>query len=180
MATVTGHLSPELAAQVAAMRAERGLPTLGFYEALTPYPALFECLEALGTFVRFHSVLPVRIREIAVLIAAVEQRSAFEWQTHEKTSTEAGVTPALKSAIVQGTAFAPEDAALEDVRATVRCVVRQESVPQAVFDRLHACYGLQGAVELVTLAAMYRMYAALGAAFDSTMPGAGPPPWEHG
>src|SRR5262249_51632531 len=54
-------------------------------------PELFEWLQALGTSVRFHSVLPLRVREAEVLMAAVEQRSAFEWQAD--TRHEGGICP---------------------------------------------------------------------------------------
>ena len=110
----------------------------------------------------------------------MEQRSAFEWQTHVKTAAAADVEPQLFSAIAQGAPLTSFGDVLEEVRTTVRSVVRQQSVPQEVFDCLMQAFGVAGAVEVVVLAAMYRMYAALGAAFDSTMPGAEAPPWEAG
>lgn len=175
MATLSNleqYLTPQLRSKRAQMMAERGLPTLGFYEQLMAYPELFERLQALGTFTRFHSELPGPIREATVLMVAVELKSPFEWQTHLHTAHEAGVDVA---AIAQGAPLKPE---LEDVRQTVRCVAEQRSVPQPLFDRLQQVFGVKGAVEVVTLACMYRMYASLGAAFDSQMPGAEAPPWQ--
>ena len=155
------HLTPELRAQRREMLDTRGLPTLGFYEPLMAYPAL-----------------PARVREAEVLIAALEQRSAFEWQTHAKTAAAAGVEPALFDAIGAGRPLDGFGAALDDVLAAVRSVVRTEAVAQDVFDRLTSAFGLAGAVEVVTLAAMYRMFASLSAAFESRMPeGTPPPPW---
>ena len=172
------HLTPDLRRKAHDMMQQRGLPTLGFYAELMAYPDLFERLQALGSFVRFESVLPPRVREAEVLMAAVEQRSAFEWQTHVKTAAAAGVSPELFAAIASGAPLQSFGDALEDVRDTVRCVVRQQSVHQPVFDRLMQAFGVPGALEVVTLAAMYRMFASLAAAFDSTMPEADPPPWE--
>jgi 4-carboxymuconolactone decarboxylase len=159
------------------MMQQRGLPTLGFYAELMAYPELFDRLQALGTFVRFDSALPPRVREAEVLMAAVEQRSAFEWQTHVKTAAAAGVGADLCAAIANGASLQSFGDALEDVRTAVQCVVRQQSVPQGVFDQLMRTFGVPGAVEVVTLAAMYRMFASLAAAFDSVMPGVDPPPW---
>jgi 4-carboxymuconolactone decarboxylase len=172
------HLTPELRRKAHEMMQQRGLSTLGFYAELMAYPELFERLQVLGTFVRFDSRLPLRVREAEVLMAAAEQRSAFEWQTHAKTAAAAGVSPELFAAIASGASLQSFGDALEDVRDTVRCVVRQHSVPQPVFDWLIQIFGVAGAVEVVTLAAMYRMIASLGAAFDSTVPEADPPPWE--
>jgi 4-carboxymuconolactone decarboxylase len=99
--------------------------------------------------VRFQSALPARVREAEVLMAAVEQRSAFEWQTHATTAAAAGVEPALLDAIGAGRPLGPFGAALDDVRATVRAVVRAEPLPQDVFDRLASAFGVPGAVEVV-------------------------------
>ncbi len=177
IADLEAQLTPELRRKAREMMQQRGLPTLGFYAELMAYPELFDRLQALGTFLRFDSTLPPRVREAAVLMAAVEQRSAFEWQTHVKTALAAGVGPELFAAIASGASLQSMGDALEDVRATVRCVVAQQSVPQGVFDRLSHAYGIPGAVEVVALAAAYRMFASLAAAFDSVMPDADPPPW---
>jgi 4-carboxymuconolactone decarboxylase len=179
IADIERHLTPALRAQRQEMLDKRGLPTLGFYEQLMAYPELFERLQALGTFVRFESVLPPRVREAEILMAAVEQRSAFEWQTHATTAAAAGVEPALCRAIGAGEPLPSFGDALEDVRAAVRCVVRADVVPQDVFDRLASAFTVPGAVEVVVVASMYRMFASLGAAFESRMPeGTPPPPWE--
>jgi 4-carboxymuconolactone decarboxylase len=172
------HLTPDLRRKAYDMMQQRGLPTLGFYAQLMAHPELFERLQALGSFVRFESRLPPRVREAEVLMAAVEQRSAFEWQTHSKSAAVAGVGSDLFAAIASGASLESFGDALEDVRSVVRCVVRQQSAPQPVFDRLMQAFGVPGAVEVVTLAAMYRMFASLAAAFESTMPEADPPPWE--
>lgn len=171
---VESHYTDALRAQAEQMKAARGLPTLGFYGELMVYPELFEKVESLGTFLRFQSELPARLREAAILMTAVELESRFEWQTHLRTSAAAGVDDALRSAIASR---GPLDSTLEDLRSAVRAVVRQESVPQELFDRLSAAHGLQGAVEVVVLAASYRMNASLAAAFDSVLPGAPPAPF---
>ncbi len=177
MAQIPGldaFLTPALRAKAEQMKRERGLPTLGFYGDLMAHPELFARVEALGSFLRFHGLLPARIREAAILMAAVEQRSPFEWDTHQQTARAAGLVEDEITAIGSG-AILPHD--LEEVRVVVRSVVRGTSVLQEVFDSVAARLTLQGAVELVGLVAFYRMMAGLGAAFDSALPDAAPPPW---
>jgi len=175
MATVpASDLTPELRAQAEEMKRVRGLPTLGFYEDLMAHPGLFERVQALGTFLRFHGVLPGRVREACILMAAVEQRSPFEWQTHQQTARAAGLTEAEIAAIAAGSSLDPT---LETARLAVRATIASQPVAQPVFDSLAAALTLQGAVELVTLAAFYRMMAGLAGAFESVLPGATPPPW---
>ncbi len=171
---IDNFLTPDLRQQAAAMKAARGLPTLGFYEDLMANPGLFERVQALGTFLRFEATLPPRVREAAILAAAVEQRSAFEWETHQHTARQAGLADEEIRALGEGLELPAE---LEDVRDVVRAVVRGQSVPQALFDRVASRLSVPSAVELVTLAAFYRMMAGLGGAFDSALPGSGEPPW---
>jgi alkylhydroperoxidase family enzyme len=178
MATVPdleAHLTPELRAQAEEMKRTRGLSTLGFYGDLMAHPALFQHVQALGTFLRFHGTLPARDREAVILFAAVGQRSPFEWQTHQKTARAAGLTEVEIAAIGSGS---PLDSQLSDLRETVLAVLAGKSVPQELFDRLTLELTLPGAIEVITLASFYRMMAGLGAAFDSTLPGAEPPPWD--
>ena len=56
------RLTPELREKALAIMKQRGLPTVGFYAELMAYPELFDRLEALGSFVRFDSALPPRVR----------------------------------------------------------------------------------------------------------------------
>lgn len=177
MATIReldSYLTPELRKKRQEMLEQRHLPNLGFYEQLMAYPELFNRLSELGSFVRFHSSLSAPVREATILMTGVELRSELEWSTHQEPAQQAGLSREQIHRIGSGSTLEPEH---ERLRQLVRTVTAQESVPQALFDELVEAYTVQGAVELVTLVAMYRMYASLGAAFDSVMPGGAPPPW---
>lgn len=176
MARITGLpgiLTPEMRAKAEQMKRARGLEHLGFYEDLMVHPALLERVEALGAFLRFHGLLPGRVREAAILCAGVFLRSALEWTTHQQTARAAGLTEAEISAIGIRASLPPD---LESVRNCVEVVLQGRKVPQPLFDALARTYSLPAAVELVTLAAFYRMAAALGSAMES--PTAGELPWE--
>ncbi len=159
---VESQYTDELRAQAEEMKQARGLPTLGFYGQLMVYPELFQKVQALGTFLRFGSSLPAVLRESAILLTAIELRSAFEWQTHQHTAAAAGVDLEKVD---------------PDLRVLVQATAGQRSVPQDAFDRFRAAHGDQAAVEVVLLVSAYRMYASLGAAFDSELPGGEAPPW---
>lgn len=162
------YLTPELLARRAEMLEQRHRPNLGFYDQLMVHPELFDKLSALGTMVRFHGLLPARVREAAVLMVGAELRSDFEWATHQASARAAGLDDATIERIGTGGELDPE---LGRLREAVLHVVRMDGLPQPAFDALIEAYGVQGAVEVVALASMYRMFACLGAAFDATMPG---------
>jgi alkylhydroperoxidase family enzyme len=124
---------------------------------------------------RFHGLLPGKLREAAILMAGVEQQNVFEWQTHQKTARAAGLTEEeIFSIGTEGTL----DAELTRVRDIVLATIQDRSVAQGRFDEFAELHGLAAAVELVTLAAFYRMMSGLGSAFESAMSGGEPPPWQ--
>lgn len=174
---VLNSLSPELREKAEEMKKARGLPSLGFYEQLMAHPDLFYRVEAMGSFLRFHGSLPGKIREAVILMAAVEQRSTFEWQTHQATARAAGLTEEEIEAI--GTS-SPLPAELQGIRAVVRSTIGDQSVPQEIFNSLLDQFGTKCAVEIIVLAAFYRMMSGVGAAFDSRIEGntaVAPPPF---
>jgi len=169
-------LTPQLRAKAEEMKKARGLPNLGFYEDLMIHPELFARVEALGSFLRFHGSLPGRLREAVILMAAVEQRSAFEWQTHQKTARLAGLTEEEITAIGQAGILDPP---LDRIRTLVSATIHDQAAPQDDFDILRRELGNEAAIEIIVLAAFYRMMSGLGSAFESKLPGAETPPWQE-
>jgi 4-carboxymuconolactone decarboxylase/cardiolipin synthase len=175
MARVFHHpLPPELQSKASEMLNARGLKSLHFYRDLMEHPGLFERVEALGSYLRFHGVLPGRIREAAILVAGVSQQNATIWQTHQHTARKAGLSEAEISAIGGGRTL---EEPLEDVAQAVRSCIAGEALPQTVFDRLVDAFETKGAVEIVTLAAFYRMMDGLSESFESAAEAVSPLPW---
>jgi hypothetical protein len=63
-----------------------------------------------------------------------------------------------------------------DICSAARLAVAQESLPDALQQRLQQALGSKGVVELV-LCGFYRCIANVVTAFDVALPNAGPPPF---
>lgn len=65
-------------------------------------PGLAELAQALGAFCRFHSSLPPRLSELAIITCGAIWRAGFEWAVHAPVAISAGIDPALVEAIRKG------------------------------------------------------------------------------
>ena len=69
----------------------RGAGLRGPFNALLRSPELCEKVEALGAYCRFESSLPLRLREMALLIASRHFDAQYSWNAHVDKAVEAGV-----------------------------------------------------------------------------------------
>ena len=93
----------------------------GPFNAMLYAPAVGHALQALGVAIRFHTSLPPRIRETAILVVAQVWNSAYERESHEPMGREAGLTEpeidALRAGADPGFSDKEEQVAYSVVRA---------------------------------------------------------------
>jgi len=141
-------------------------------------PGFAERAQALGAFCRFHSSLPPRLSELAILVVGAYWRAGFEWFAHAPIALAAGLDPAAVEAIRRG-----EDPALvaEDERA-VYCfsheLTRRRRVSQATYEGAEQILGRQGLVDLVGILGYYTMISMTINAFEVEIPEPGPDPFD--
>lgn len=96
------QLIPEQKAMVGDLTAgERG-GLSGPFNVLPRSPEMGELAQKLGAQLRFHSTLPGRLRELAILITARYWSAQYEWYAHRRFAIEEGVSPATADAIAAG------------------------------------------------------------------------------
>jgi 4-carboxymuconolactone decarboxylase len=145
-------------------------PTLGDLAQRTMAYARFAGTE------NFSSV-PVKLNELAILMAARAWSSPYVWEAHDRYAVRVGLPPALVEAIRTGSA-PPRD--LEpDVQAVYEFVdefLKTKQVSDAKFDAARTALGGDRAlVDLVGTLAIYQMSAML-TAVDRTGLGEGAQP----
>jgi 4-carboxymuconolactone decarboxylase len=64
-------------------------------------PELCDKVEALGAFVRFESALPLRLRELSLMIAARQFDAQYSWNAHAAKVVESGIPQAAIDAIAR-------------------------------------------------------------------------------
>ena len=76
-------------------------------------PEMGDLAQKLGANLRFHTSLPRKLNELAILVSARFWTAQFEWSAHRKFAAEAGISPAVIDAIASGkrpAALQPDEA----------------------------------------------------------------------
>ncbi|WP_406462849.1 carboxymuconolactone decarboxylase family protein [Streptomyces sp. NBC_01622] len=96
--TGTGPEQAELGERIRSRRGAVGGPFLVWLRN----PALGDHLEALGTYCLRESSLPLRLRELALLVAARHFDAQHSWNAHLAKAVDAGVDPAALQRLARG------------------------------------------------------------------------------
>jgi len=124
-------------------------------------PVLLDRVAKLGEYLRFGSVLDVRIRELATCVAARHVSNQFEWMMHAPLAVKAGVPPGAIEALRSGSrprGLAPDE---EDAVDFAQELLSRHGVSDLTYKSALGHWGEQGVVELATLLGYFTMVSWL-------------------
>ncbi len=176
------EFSPAQRALIAALQAGPRGQTMagrdfnrGPFAAFLHAPAFGEHAQKLGAHCRYHSGLPPRLSEFAILVTARLWRAQFEWAAHVGIAERAGVKRATirdLSAARRPTAAPDDERAIYDF---IKELNDRKRVSDKTYTRVKAVLGSDAAmVELVGILGYYALVAMMLDVFR--MP---PPPGER-
>ena len=145
-------------------------------------PGMADPAQRLGAFLRFRSVIPPRLKELAILFTARRWDAGFEWSVHAKLALEAGLPRSVVEAIGRGAApeLADEDEKL--IYRACREMYDTSRFSDETFAALKALLGPQGVAEFAGLLGYYALVSITLNAFeipaldDDTVPELAPQP----
>jgi 4-carboxymuconolactone decarboxylase len=140
-------------------RAARNAGVTGPFVPLLRSPEVMNRARAMGDYLRFKSVLPPRLSEFAILIAAREWTQHYEWDAHYTLAMKAGLNPAVAASLAEGRrpAAMAED---EDIVYTLCTELhRTKDVSDATYRRAVAKFGEQGVIDIVGIQGYYTLLA---------------------
>jgi 4-carboxymuconolactone decarboxylase len=120
-------------------------------------PEFADRAQRVGEFVRFHSSLPPKLKELAILVTARHWTAQYEWYAHRKLAIEAGVSAAHADAIAQGkrpTGLTDAENAAYDFASDL---LYTKQVGDAVFAKAREHLGEQGVVDLIGTVGYYSL-----------------------
>ena len=118
-------------------------------------PELADKLQQVGEHIRFHSSVPARLNEFAILITARAWDADYEWSAHYPLAMTAGLNPAIAADLAQGrrpAAMAADEVAVYDFVTELR---RTHRVSDPTYAAALSVLGDQGIVDLVALCGYY-------------------------
>ena len=133
-------------------------------------PQLSALLRPVAKYLRFDTGLSNAAREVAILIAAREMDSRFEWAAHEPEALRQGVSQATIDVIKYRrptTGLAEEEAVIVDLG---REAMGKHKVSTETYRRAIAVFGPRKLVDLIGLMGNYMATATLLCVFDNQPP----------
>ncbi|MDP2819139.1 MAG: carboxymuconolactone decarboxylase family protein [Polaromonas sp.] len=120
-------------------------------------PELMARVAKVGEYLRFDSVLEVRIRELVMCLVARHVSNQFEWLMHAPLALKAGVAQSVLDAVAAGKH--PHSAAADETAAVdlVTELLAHHGVCNASYAAAWGVFGEQGVVELTTLVGYFAM-----------------------
>jgi 4-carboxymuconolactone decarboxylase len=133
----------------------------GPFNVMLRSPVMGDFAQELGAQVRFNSVLPAPLREMAILMAARHWTSHFEWNAHRAAALQAGLDPAIVASIAAGErprSMRPNEAALHRFCDEL---LETKRVGDDTFAAAKAAFGEQGIAEIIFTLGYYSMVSML-------------------
>ena len=149
---------------------------IGPLRAVIHSPDLARRWSRLGEYLRFSTMLPKKLNELAIIVTGRRWNAQLEFHIHAQAAQAAGLDPACIEAIrvAQPPAFA-DDAELE-VYEFARQLQQAGNVEPQVFAAVKTRWGERGVVELTGVIGYYTMVSMTLNAHEIPLPGGAKPP----
>ena len=157
------------------MRGPRGR-VAGPLKAIVLCPAAGDPLQELGGRLRFDGVLPGKLRELAILVAARFWSAQFEWHAHARIAREEGLGDSVIAAIAEGTP--PGLASPEETIVYTFCCELHEAhaIGDDTFAKAVEVLGREAVIELTVLSGYYTTVSMILNTFEVPVPDGVTPP----
>ena len=133
----------------------------GPFNVMLRSPEIGDAAQKLGAEVRFHSSLPAKLKELAIITTGRYWGAEFEWYAHKRYALQAGVSQATVDAIAQGKrppSLSADEAVVYDFCAEL---LETRQVSDHTFAAAKAKLGERGVVDLIATMGYYHMVSML-------------------
>jgi len=127
----------------------------GPYNSMLRSPVMGDRLFTLLDYLRFHTSVPRRLNEFAILIQARLWTSQIEWRAHYPLALKAGLPRAIADELAKGNrpaSMQQDEAAVYDLCMEIST---KHQVSDAVFKRARAIFSEQQLVDLIAVSGTY-------------------------
>jgi 4-carboxymuconolactone decarboxylase len=133
----------------------------GPFNVLLRSPEMGDLAQKFGAFARFHSSLPPRLSEFAILMTGRQWTAQYEFQAHHKLALAAGLSPAIIDAVAAGQRPASMQPDEEAVYNFCTEVLTTKHASDASFQAAKEKFGERGVVDLMGIVGYYQFVSML-------------------
>ena len=146
------------------------------YQLALHSPLFLEKWQQVGEQLRYHTSLPPRLSELAILVTARHWSCQYEWLAHESHARKSGLPAAVIESIRTGRPPAFDDGDDAAVYDYCRELHERHFVGAGNHRRVLNRFGTAGIVELTALIGHYAMIAMMLNAHEYELPSGKAPP----
>ena len=133
----------------------------GPFNVLLRSPEMGDLAQKLGAQIRFHSTLPDKLRELAIITTGRYWNAQYEWYAHKRLALQVGVSQATVDAIAAGKRPTSMPADEEIVYNFCNELLNTKQVSDAAYAAAKARLGERGVVDLIGLVGYYHLVSML-------------------
>jgi 4-carboxymuconolactone decarboxylase len=155
------ELTPEQRKMIEHLLSGERAGTTGPFNVLLRSPEMGDLAQQFGAEMRYHSSIPRKLNEFAILITARHWTSQYEWYAHHRDGLKYGLEAAVMDSLATGKRPAPMDADEEIVYNFCHELLSKGQVSDANFKATVGKFGERGAVDLIGTMGYYNMVSML-------------------
>jgi len=133
----------------------------GPFNVLLRSPEMGDLAQEFGAQMRFHSSVPRKLNEMAIIITARYWTAQYEWNAHRAAAAQAGLNESIIQAIAGGRRPAAMDADETIVYNFATELLNTKQVSDPVFKATKDKFGERGVVDLIGVMGYYQLVSML-------------------
>jgi 4-carboxymuconolactone decarboxylase len=124
----------------------------------------------LGAFLRFDTVFPAKLSEIAILVTARHWTSHYEWYAHKRLALKGGMEPAIIEDIRNRRTPRFDDPKGQMIFDVAKSLHEGHGLSKALYDEAVKVLTVRGLVEIIGLCGYYTMVSMTLNTFEFDLP----------
>ena len=133
----------------------------GPFNVLLRSPEMGDRAQEFGAQMRFHSSLPRKLNEMAIIITARHWTAQYEWNAHRTGAAQAGLNESIIQSIAAGKRPASMDADETIIYNFATELLNTKQVSDPVFKAVKDKFGEKGVVDLIGVMGYYQFVSMI-------------------
>jgi 4-carboxymuconolactone decarboxylase len=133
----------------------------GPFNILLRSPEMGDLAQQFGASMRFHSSMPSRLNEFAIILTARFWTAQYEWNAHRRAAAQAGLSEDIIQAVAAGKRPAKMAADEETIYNFCTEVLKTHQVSDATFQTTVKAFGEKGVVDIMGVMGWYQFVSMM-------------------
>jgi 4-carboxymuconolactone decarboxylase len=133
----------------------------GPFNILLRSPEMGDLAQQFGASMRFHSSMPPRLNEFAIILTARFWTAQYEWNAHRRAAAQAGLSEDIIQAVAAGKRPAKMAADEETVYNFCTELLKTHQVADATFQATVKAFGEKGVVDIMGVIGWYQFVSMM-------------------